>query len=189
MYPLWLSRADEENWYVTTISFPVPYMVVWNCSRELESYYHIPILFCLELLKRTCQSYHELVVYKLKDLCECDPTVNHFNQFVLVKMMCTLGTEVSGKRAVVVGRSKIVGAPMANLLMWNHATVTVCHSRTKNLPEVVSSQLYTNNLTEVVGNQLYTNNLPEVVSDRLYTINLPKVVSNQLHKQSTGSGK
>ena len=45
---------------------------------------------------------------------------------------------MKGKRAVVVGRSKIVGAPMANLLMWNHATVTVCHSRTVNLPEVVS---------------------------------------------------
>ena len=38
----------------------------------------------------------------------------------------------------MVGRSKIVGAPMASLLMWNHATVTVCHSRTVNLPDVVS---------------------------------------------------
>lgn len=47
------------------------------------------------------------------------------------------GIEIKGKRAVVVGRSKIVGAPMASLLMWNHATITVCHSRTVNLPDVV----------------------------------------------------
>ncbi len=39
----------------------------------------------------------------------------------------------------MVGRSKIVGSPMAQLLIWNHATVTVCHSKTKNIPEVVRS--------------------------------------------------
>ena len=55
-------------------------------------------------------------------------------------MVCFLvaGTNIVGKRAVVVGRSKIVGMPMANLLTWHHATVTVCHSRTLNLKEVVS---------------------------------------------------
>ncbi|ESO09783.1 hypothetical protein HELRODRAFT_104956 [Helobdella robusta] len=47
------------------------------------------------------------------------------------------GIEVKGKRAVVLGRSKIVGSPMAQLLTWNHATVTVCHSRTVDLPSVV----------------------------------------------------
>ncbi|XP_078034471.1 pug C-1-tetrahydrofolate synthase, cytoplasmic [Augochlora pura] len=45
---------------------------------------------------------------------------------------------ISGARAVVLGRSKIVGTPVAELLKWQNATVTVCHSRTKNLPEVVS---------------------------------------------------
>ncbi|CAB3977525.1 C-1-tetrahydrofolate synthase, cytoplasmic [Paramuricea clavata] len=47
------------------------------------------------------------------------------------------GIEVQGKKAIVLGRSKIVGAPMSNLLTWNHATVTVCHSKTKDLPDVV----------------------------------------------------
>jgi methylenetetrahydrofolate dehydrogenase (NADP+)/methenyltetrahydrofolate cyclohydrolase len=42
---------------------------------------------------------------------------------------------VSGKRAVVVGRSDIVGKPMALLLMHGNATVTICHSRTSNLAE------------------------------------------------------
>lgn len=44
--------------------------------------------------------------------------------------------EVSGKNAVVVGRSDIVGKPMAMLLTHANATVTVCHSRTKDLPDV-----------------------------------------------------
>ncbi|TKS65060.1 C-1-tetrahydrofolate synthase, cytoplasmic [Collichthys lucidus] len=44
---------------------------------------------------------------------------------------------VVGKHAVVVGRSKIVGAPMHDLLLWNHATVTTCHSKTPDLPEQV----------------------------------------------------
>lgn len=43
---------------------------------------------------------------------------------------------LKGKRAVVVGRSAIVGKPMAMLLLREHATVTICHSRTTNLPEV-----------------------------------------------------
>ena len=44
--------------------------------------------------------------------------------------------EISGKRAVIVGRSDIVGKPMAMLLTHANATVTVCHSRTKDLPSV-----------------------------------------------------
>uniref|UniRef100_A0A667ZTL5 C-1-tetrahydrofolate synthase, cytoplasmic n=1 Tax=Myripristis murdjan TaxID=586833 RepID=A0A667ZTL5_9TELE len=43
------------------------------------------------------------------------------------------GVSVAGKRAVVIGRSKIVGAPMHDLLLWNHATVTTCHSKTADL--------------------------------------------------------
>ncbi len=46
------------------------------------------------------------------------------------------GVEIKGKRAVVVGRSDIVGKPMAMLLLHEHATVTVCHSRTRDLASV-----------------------------------------------------
>jgi methylenetetrahydrofolate dehydrogenase (NADP+)/methenyltetrahydrofolate cyclohydrolase len=45
------------------------------------------------------------------------------------------GIPVKGKRAVVVGRSNVVGRPMAMLLLHRHATVTICHSRTENLAE------------------------------------------------------
>ena len=47
------------------------------------------------------------------------------------------GVELTGKRAVVIGRSNIVGKPMALLLLQQNATVTVCHSRTQNLPQTV----------------------------------------------------
>lgn len=45
--------------------------------------------------------------------------------------------DLEGKSAVVIGRSNIVGKPMAQLLLQKNATVTICHSRTKNLQEVV----------------------------------------------------
>uniref|UniRef100_A0A8C8R8M4 C-1-tetrahydrofolate synthase, cytoplasmic n=1 Tax=Pelusios castaneus TaxID=367368 RepID=A0A8C8R8M4_9SAUR len=48
------------------------------------------------------------------------------------------GIQIAGKKAVVVGRSKIVGAPMHDLLLWNHATVTTCHTKTAALAEEVS---------------------------------------------------
>lgn len=49
------------------------------------------------------------------------------------------GIEVAGKNCVVVGRSNIVGKPMAALLLQNDATVTICHSKTKNLADFTRS--------------------------------------------------
>lgn len=46
------------------------------------------------------------------------------------------GIDISGKNAVVVGRSNIVGKPMAMMLLNQNATVTICHSKTKNLAEI-----------------------------------------------------
>ena len=54
----------------------------------------------------------------------------------VMKMLETEGIDVSGKECVVIGRSNIVGKPMAMLLLQANGTVTVCHSRTKNLAEV-----------------------------------------------------
>ncbi|MBQ7106921.1 MAG: bifunctional methylenetetrahydrofolate dehydrogenase/methenyltetrahydrofolate cyclohydrolase FolD [Clostridia bacterium] len=53
----------------------------------------------------------------------------------VIEMIKYSGIEMSGKKCVVVGRSNIVGKPMAMLLLHNNATVTVCHSRTVNLKE------------------------------------------------------
>lgn len=51
-----------------------------------------------------------------------------------MRMLAETGVDLRGKRAVVIGRSTIVGKPMALLLLQAHATVTVCHSRTADLP-------------------------------------------------------
>ena len=53
-----------------------------------------------------------------------------------IEMLDLAGIEIDGKRAVIIGRSNIVGKPMLHLLMARNATVTVCHSHTKNLAEV-----------------------------------------------------
>jgi methylenetetrahydrofolate dehydrogenase (NADP+)/methenyltetrahydrofolate cyclohydrolase len=53
-----------------------------------------------------------------------------------MELMRRYGIQFAGKHAVVVGRSNIVGKPMSQLLMRENATVTVCHSRTSNLPGV-----------------------------------------------------
>jgi methylenetetrahydrofolate dehydrogenase (NADP+)/methenyltetrahydrofolate cyclohydrolase len=57
----------------------------------------------------------------------------------IMKMLDHESVSLKGKHAVVVGRSNIVGKPVALLLLARHATVTICHSRTKDLPAVVRS--------------------------------------------------
>ena len=54
----------------------------------------------------------------------------------VIRMIEAVGQSIKGKRAVVLGRSNIVGKPVAMLLMHQHATVTICHSRTIDLPEM-----------------------------------------------------
>ena len=54
----------------------------------------------------------------------------------IMKLMEKEGIELAGKHAVVLGRSETVGKPMAMLLLNANATVTVCHSKTKNLKEL-----------------------------------------------------
>ena len=54
----------------------------------------------------------------------------------IIRMLKSARVEISGKRAVVIGRSNIVGLPVAKLLLDENATVTIAHSRTKDLPAV-----------------------------------------------------
>ena len=54
----------------------------------------------------------------------------------VMKLLEAYKIDLEGKRAVVIGRSNIVGKPMAMLLLAQNATVTVCHSKTKNLAEI-----------------------------------------------------
>ena len=54
----------------------------------------------------------------------------------IMKLLAFYNIDITGKECVVIGRSNIVGKPMAHLLLEKNGTVTVCHSRTKNLSEV-----------------------------------------------------
>jgi methylenetetrahydrofolate dehydrogenase (NADP+)/methenyltetrahydrofolate cyclohydrolase len=54
----------------------------------------------------------------------------------VIEILKRSGIEIAGQNAVIVGRSNIVGKPMAMLLLQENATVTICHSRTRNLPEL-----------------------------------------------------
>lgn len=58
--------------------------------------------------------------------------------FGILTMLESKNIEIEGKRAVIIGRSNIVGKPMGLLLLEKNATVTYCHSRTKNLREIAS---------------------------------------------------
>lgn len=57
----------------------------------------------------------------------------------VMELIASTGTEISGKNCVVIGRSNIVGKPMAMLLLHKNGTVTICHSKTKNLKEICKS--------------------------------------------------
>jgi methylenetetrahydrofolate dehydrogenase (NADP+)/methenyltetrahydrofolate cyclohydrolase len=54
----------------------------------------------------------------------------------VIQLLKRSGIELEGKECVIIGRSNIVGKPMALLMLRENATVTICHSRTKNLKEV-----------------------------------------------------
>lgn len=57
----------------------------------------------------------------------------------IIELIKSTGVQIAGKHAVVIGRSNIVGKPVALLLLQNNATVTVCHSKTENLKEIARS--------------------------------------------------
>ena len=56
----------------------------------------------------------------------------------IMELLDRCGVELEGRRAVVIGRSDIVGKPLAMMLLHRHATVTICHSRTVDLPRVAA---------------------------------------------------
>ena len=54
----------------------------------------------------------------------------------IIRMLEAYNVEIEGKHAVVIGRSNIVGKPLAQCLLQKNATVTICHSKTKNIAEI-----------------------------------------------------
>lgn len=74
--------------------------------------------------------------FNLGSLVRVLPAPRACTPFGVMKMLESYGIDASGKHAVVVGRSTLVGKPMALLLLNANATVTMCHSRTADLPSV-----------------------------------------------------
>ena len=74
--------------------------------------------------------------YNFGRLVEGHPVFEACTPKGVIKMIESTGVAIEGKRAVVVGRSNIVGKPLALMLLQRNATVTICHSRTRDLPAV-----------------------------------------------------
>ena len=74
--------------------------------------------------------------YNIGRLVEGTPLFEACTPKGIIKMIESTGVSIEGKRAVVLGRSNIVGKPVALMLLHRHATVTVCHSKTRDLPAV-----------------------------------------------------
>ncbi len=74
--------------------------------------------------------------YNFGRLVEGHPVFEACTPKGVIKMIESTGVGIEGKRAVVLGRSNIVGKPLALMLLHRHATVTICHSKTKDLPAV-----------------------------------------------------
>lgn len=68
-----------------------------------------------------------------------EPTVYPCTPKGILLLLEEYGIELEGKHAVIVGRSNIVGRPLSQMLLNKNATVTVCHSRTKNLAEITKT--------------------------------------------------
>ncbi len=75
--------------------------------------------------------------YNVGRLAIGKPTFQPCTPYGVMVMLDEIGYDLKGKEVVVVGRSNIVGKPVALMCLARHATVTICHSRTKDLAEVV----------------------------------------------------
>lgn len=85
----------------------------------------------------------------------------------VIQMIDSTGQDIAGKRAVVIGRSNIVGKPVAMLLLHRHATVTICHSRTKDLPGVAREA---DILIAAIGKPLFVT--PDMVKEGAVVIDV-----------------
>ena len=87
-------------------------------------------------LEKDVDGFHPLNIGRLS-MKRRDPLFVPCTPKGCIELLDRTGVKIEGKRAVVLGRSNIVGLPVAMLLLHRNATLTVCHSRTKDLPGVV----------------------------------------------------
>lgn len=85
--------------------------------------------------KKDVDAFH---AYHVGKLMQGHPVFQPCTPAGIIELIRSTGTEIAGKSCVVIGRSDIVGKPMAMLLLHCNGTVTICHSGTKNLKELTS---------------------------------------------------
>lgn len=107
----------------------IPKSIKTDFSKALDRVnYQISKRFSLNRL-HTINEGH-LAVGNLHGFLPCTP-------IGVLELIKKSGVQIEGADVVVLGRSKIVGTPAAELLKWHHATVTICHSKTRNLKQKV----------------------------------------------------
>jgi len=99
---------------------------------------HIDEAKVLDLIspKKDVDGFHP---YNVGRLATGNPLFQPCTPYGVMKMLERTGVDLKGKEVVVVGRSNIVGKPVALMCLAEHATVTICHSRTQDLPAKVAA--------------------------------------------------
>lgn len=115
---------EDENINAILLQSPIPY--------------HLNILEAFKAIapEKDVDGFSPINVGKLVQNQECFAPCTPVG---VMRMLKEYGIEVAGKHAVVIGRSNIVGRPMAELLLNANATITICHSKTENLAEIVKT--------------------------------------------------
>jgi methylenetetrahydrofolate dehydrogenase (NADP+)/methenyltetrahydrofolate cyclohydrolase len=103
---------------------------------QLPLPHHIDAEKVLEAVdpKKDVDGFHP---YNMGRLMMGRPNLEPCTPLGIMRLIDSTGIDIGGKEAVVVGRSNIVGKPMAMMLLKRHSTVTICHSRTQGLPMCV----------------------------------------------------
>ena len=105
------------------------------CQLPLPSHLDESTVINTIVPEKDVDAFHPVNVGKIMigdfDFLPCTPAG-------IMEMLAYMNIDICGKECVVIGRSNIVGKPMAMLLLHKNATVTVCHSKTKNLKAVTS---------------------------------------------------
>lgn len=119
-----LNRSDVHDGIL--VQSPLPDAMGTDAEREVFDAVHAD---------KDVDGFHPinvgLLVQNRATLVACTPSG-------VIEMLERSNIAIAGARATVIGRSDVVGKPMALLLLHRHATVTVCHSRTLNLPQVAA---------------------------------------------------
>ena len=96
---------------------------------------HLDINLAFRTIKpeKDVDGFHPINIGKLSLNQDCFVSCTPFG---IMRMLAEYNIDIQGKHAVIIGRSNIVGKPMLQCMLNKNATVTVCHSKTSNLPEI-----------------------------------------------------